>query len=160
MSGGGGCRRTGYGADCGGRGVSCCAQNGVGGVVRMGDGAVTFKGGTISNTTAVRARLLCSHVSRVSRRMLQILELRAACCARHCVPRGGHGTQRRRHVVRKPMRGCDTCDACCALRHGRYMACTVRCRHAAVDGLRWMLHARWRALTIDSSYLLREAFID
>ncbi len=42
---------------CGGRGVSGCAQNG--GVVRMDDGAVTFKGGTISNTTAVRARPWC-----------------------------------------------------------------------------------------------------
>ena len=31
-----------------------CAQD-FGGVVRMDDGAVTFKGGSISNTTAVRA---------------------------------------------------------------------------------------------------------
>ncbi len=38
-------------ADCDGRG---CAQD-YGGVVRMGDGAVTFKGGSISNSTAVRA---------------------------------------------------------------------------------------------------------
>jgi hypothetical protein len=32
-----------------------CAQGGSGGVVRMEDGAVTFKGGSISNSTAVRA---------------------------------------------------------------------------------------------------------
>ena len=38
-----------------GRGRLGCAQN-VGGVVFMLDGDVTFKGGTISNTTAVRAR--------------------------------------------------------------------------------------------------------
>jgi hypothetical protein len=34
--------------------ASACAQDG-GGVVRMADGAVTFKGGSISNSTAVRA---------------------------------------------------------------------------------------------------------
>ncbi len=32
-----------------------CAQGYGGGVVRMEDGAVTFKGGSISNSTAVRA---------------------------------------------------------------------------------------------------------
>ncbi len=40
---------------CGGRGCVGCAQRG--GVVSMGDGAVTFKGGSISNTKGVRARL-------------------------------------------------------------------------------------------------------
>jgi hypothetical protein len=58
------------GAGVGGRGagpiaigVNCagCAQTG-GGVVFMGDGAVTFKGGTISNSKAVRARPSRSHV--------------------------------------------------------------------------------------------------
>jgi hypothetical protein len=34
-----------------------CAQAGVGGVVSMRDGAVTFKGGTITNTKAVGAHL-------------------------------------------------------------------------------------------------------
>ena len=42
---------------CGGRGCAGCAQYGNGGVVRMDDGAVTFQGGTISNTKAVRARV-------------------------------------------------------------------------------------------------------
>ena len=45
---------------CGGRGCAGCAQRG-GGVVDMDDGAVTFKGGTISRTFAVRA--LRSHVA-------------------------------------------------------------------------------------------------
>jgi hypothetical protein len=40
--------------DCNGRGWVGCAQFG-GGVVRMDDGAVTFKGGSISNSIAVRA---------------------------------------------------------------------------------------------------------
>ncbi len=35
--------------------ASACAQNSDGGVVHMVDGAVTFKGGSISNSTAVRA---------------------------------------------------------------------------------------------------------
>ena len=40
---------------CSGRSCVGCAQSGGGGVVRMGDGVVTFKGGTILNTKAVRA---------------------------------------------------------------------------------------------------------
>jgi hypothetical protein len=71
---GGGCRQTGCAADCGGRGCVGCAQGG--GVVRMDDGAVTFKGGTISDTKAVRARQLRSHVAC---RMLQRLLLSVAC---------------------------------------------------------------------------------
>ncbi len=55
---GGECRRTGCGADCSG-----CAQEG-GGVVSMRDGAVTFKGGNISNCSAVRVRPSRSHVPR------------------------------------------------------------------------------------------------
>jgi hypothetical protein len=51
----GGGRRTGCGADCGERGCAGFAQDYSGGVVRMGDGTVTFKGGSISNSTAVRA---------------------------------------------------------------------------------------------------------
>ena len=50
-------------ADCNGRGCAGCAQYG-GGVVRMVDGAVTFKGGSISNSTAVRVRLSRSRVPR------------------------------------------------------------------------------------------------
>jgi hypothetical protein len=45
-------------ADCNTRGCAGCAQGGYdngGGVVRMYDGAVTFKGGSISDSTAVRA---------------------------------------------------------------------------------------------------------
>ncbi len=34
-----------------------CAQDGSGGVVSMRDGAVTFKGGTITNTKAVGAHV-------------------------------------------------------------------------------------------------------
>ncbi len=49
-----GCWRTGCGAHCGGHGCVGFAQDG--GVVDMGDGALTFKGGTISSTKAVRAR--------------------------------------------------------------------------------------------------------
>ncbi len=77
-------------ADCGERGCVGWSQMG-GGVVRMRDGAVTFKGGTISNTTAVRALLLrLLHVCR----MLQLLMLYAACYARQWMRRGGHATQR------------------------------------------------------------------
>jgi hypothetical protein len=47
-----------------------CAQDG-GGVVRMEDGAVTFKGGSISNSTAVRA----PSASRASARRGMV------CCA-------------------------------------------------------------------------------
>jgi hypothetical protein len=56
MRGWGGGRRTGCGADCNRRGCAGCAQD-YGGVVRMLDGAVTFKGGSISNTNAVSLRL-------------------------------------------------------------------------------------------------------
>ena len=44
-------------ADCHGGGCAGCVQYqyGSGGVVRMADGAVTFKGGSISSTKAVRA---------------------------------------------------------------------------------------------------------
>jgi hypothetical protein len=42
----------------------------------MDDGAVTFKGGTIANTKAVRARQLRPHVPC---RMLQRLLLSVAC---------------------------------------------------------------------------------
>jgi hypothetical protein len=76
---GGGCRRTGCGADCGGHGCVGCVQEdnarGVGGVVSMDDGAVTFKGGTISNTKAVRPRL---SRSRGPRRMLRMRMLCAS----------------------------------------------------------------------------------
>ncbi len=63
--------RCAHGAGVGGRvagpiaaSVGCvgCAQTGGGGVVRISDGAVTFKGGTISNSKAVRARPLRLHV--------------------------------------------------------------------------------------------------
>ena len=43
---------------CGVCGRLGCAQDG--GVVRMDDGAITFKGGTISNTTAVSVCLVCA----------------------------------------------------------------------------------------------------
>ena len=65
-------------AECGRRGCIGCAQNG--GVVRMVDGLVTFKGGTISNTKAVRARPSCLHKAC---RVLQIL----LCCTRRCMRR-------------------------------------------------------------------------
>ncbi len=53
----GGCRRTGCGADCGGRGCVGGVQYTSGGVVCMGGGAVLFKGGTISNAKAVSLRM-------------------------------------------------------------------------------------------------------
>ena len=40
-----------------GRGCVECAQFDSGGVVRMDDGNVTFKGGTISRAVAVRVRI-------------------------------------------------------------------------------------------------------
>jgi hypothetical protein len=49
-------------ADCGGRGCVGCVQ-GDGGVVAMLDGAVTFKGGTISRTKAVRTRPFRLHIT-------------------------------------------------------------------------------------------------
>ncbi len=64
---GGGCRRTGCGADCKRCGCVGCAQHG-GGVVSMAGGAVTFKGGSISNIRAV-----CAHLSRLARHV-------AICC--------------------------------------------------------------------------------
>jgi hypothetical protein len=83
-----------------------CAQGG--GVVIMDDGAVTFKGGSISNSTAAGVR--APSASRAS-------------------ARGG--------IV------------CCAVRHGRWMARTVRRTQAAASGLhRCVLHrcigARYR----------------
>jgi hypothetical protein len=94
-------------AGVGGRGATAdcnwrdCAQ--WGGVVHMErsfeDGAVTFKGGSISNTkAAVRAP--------------------SASCA-------------------SPRRGM----VCCAVRHGRWMARTVRRTHAAASGVRSTAHA-------------------
>ncbi len=77
----GGCRRTGCGANRGERGCVGCAQTG-GGVVRISDGAVTFKGGTISSSKAVRARPLRLHVLCCT---LRKLLLSAACWA---LPRG------------------------------------------------------------------------
>ena len=53
----------------GGRGCAGCAQDGNGGVVRMDDGAVMFKGGTISNTMAVsalRSHVACRKCSRLT----------------------------------------------------------------------------------------------
>jgi hypothetical protein len=73
-----------------GRGCIGCVQDDAdygGGVVGMLGGAITFKGGTISSTTAVRASPLRFHVVR---RKLQMPALYAACCARWCVPRGGY----------------------------------------------------------------------
>ncbi len=58
------------------------AVPGNGGVVRMDDGAVTFKGGTISNTKAVR---VCALRSLVARRKCSFFG--AARCPRCCMPR-------------------------------------------------------------------------
>jgi hypothetical protein len=55
------CRQLRCGADCGGLGYVGCAQEG--GVLRVYDGAVTFIGGTISHTSAVRKRLPRFHVA-------------------------------------------------------------------------------------------------
>jgi hypothetical protein len=54
-----------------------CAQ--YGGVVSMSDGAVTFKGGTITNTTAVRTGHNPRSHAGTGCRMLQRLR-RAVCC--------------------------------------------------------------------------------
>jgi hypothetical protein len=86
---GGVCRRTWCGADCNGRGCVGCVQAVGGGVVRMDDGAVTFKGGTISNSGAVRARPLRSQVPRHA---LENSCVTLHCCARRWVPRGGYAT--------------------------------------------------------------------
>ncbi len=85
--------RCAHGAGVGGRvagpiaaSVGCvgCAQTG-GGVVRISDGAVTFKGGTISSSKAVRARPLGLHVLCCT---LRKLLLSAACWALVGMPRG------------------------------------------------------------------------
>jgi hypothetical protein len=60
----------------GGRGCAGCAQ--YGGVVRMDDGTVTFKGGTISRTWAVRA--LRSHAACRKRSCLTLHVARAGAC--------------------------------------------------------------------------------
>ena len=73
---GGGCRRTGCAADCNGRGCVGCVQASGGGVILMVGGAVTLKGVTISNSGAVRAHPLRSHVPRPS--------LENSCVTLHC----------------------------------------------------------------------------
>ena len=88
-------------ADVGGRGagpfaigVNCagCAQFfGLGGVVRMDDGAVTFRGGSISNSTAVRAPS-ASGASRV-------VEWHVARCGTADGWRARCGARMLRHVV-------------------------------------------------------------
>ena len=73
------------GAGVGGRGADrcggyCClgyAQDG--GVVRMVDGVVTFKGGTISNTKAVSACMSRLHVAFASR-MSHVANTQAGRC--------------------------------------------------------------------------------
>jgi hypothetical protein len=76
-------RRTGCGADCGRHGCACCAQ--WGGVVFMGGGTVMFKGGNISNTKAVRARvcLVCTS---------QVACCNGVCCALPSPPTMPHAT--------------------------------------------------------------------
>jgi hypothetical protein len=104
-----------------------CAQNGRGGVVRMGGGVVTFKGGTISNSKAVRAHQLRWHVPR---RMVKCsCFLHSACC----VVRATSWACRAVRVTRcaRAVAFCNTLHvACCALRHAdrwraRYVACAV-----------------------------------
>ncbi len=80
---------------CGGRGCAGCAQDG--GVVRMEDGAVTFKGGTISGAVAVRARVAFAC------RTPQMLVLDATCCPRCGMPRCGYGALSRVYVVCEPL---------------------------------------------------------
>ncbi len=124
-------------------------------MVRMDDGAVTFKGGTILKARAaaiVRARLL-----RVARphRTLQNLMLHAACF-RTTV----RATWTVYHVG-------DTLHAsCCTLRYvawyvarcGAPMARTVRLRYAAVRGVRCVLYAaRCEEYIIACSNLLRQS---
>jgi hypothetical protein len=75
-----------------------CAQDEGGGVVRMDDGAVTFKGGSIANSTAV------------------------------CAPSASRASARGGMV-------------CCAVRHGRWMARTVRRTLAAASGVWCTAHA-------------------
>ena len=70
---------------CGGRGCAGCAQDG--GVVRMDDGAVTFKGGTISRAVAVRVRVLRSHVACRKCSCLTLHVARAGACHVMGMPR-------------------------------------------------------------------------
>ena len=129
------CRQLRCGADCGGLGYVGCAQEG--GVLRVYDGAVTFIGGTISNTSAVRKRLPRFHVAC---RVLQILMLyaallrttvRATWCAcnifdteasnvgmTHSVPQCRRGVACELSVA-----CCNTlCVRCCAVWFGRWRA--------------------------------------
>ncbi len=94
----GGCGRTGCRADCNRRGCAGCAQKG-GGVVRMVDGAVTFKNGTISD-----ARVRNRNGEEVGAPVPHVVgdALYASCC-----------TWRMLY------------DVCCALWHGRWMARTI-----------------------------------
>jgi hypothetical protein len=79
-----------------------CAQNGRGGVVRMGSGVVTFRGGTISNSKAVRAQQLHWHAPR---RMVKMLILSSFCMLRGAC-----------HVVHMPRSVGDTlCASRCIL---------------------------------------------
>ncbi len=87
-----------------------CAQDGYGGVVRMDGGAVTFKGGTISNAKAVRARPWCPHVPR--RHVLHGTHrmLRAGCALWHA------DRWRARRGARMPR---------CVLCVGLFVCCTL-----------------------------------
>jgi hypothetical protein len=87
----------------GGRGCAGCAQDG--GVVRMDDGAVTFKGGTISRAVAVRVHALRSHVACRKCSCLTLHVARAGACHVLGMPRRWRArTVQRRcaavHVVR------------------------------------------------------------
>jgi hypothetical protein len=70
------CARGRVSTDCSVRGCVGCAQGG--GVVRMLGGAVTFKGGTISNTKAVHAPARCDFTSCVACSECPLLALHVA----------------------------------------------------------------------------------
>ena len=118
---------------CGGRGCAGCAQ--YGGVVRMDDGAVTFKGGTISNTWAgVRVHALRSHVANA--RTLALHVAHDAACHAVSVWRFEQGVRGMRaatccnvlyvarcvmwhagvvHCAVQPLCGAERRNGCCAL---------------------------------------------
>jgi hypothetical protein len=150
-------------ADCNGRGCAGCAQR-CGGVVLMDDGAVTFKGGSISNSTAVRAT--CAqrelHVPRrrgdpIGTRSAAQRRARAACaarcaCARH-TPRG-EVSQRKdacieAYYVPKPRSG-PVPPRCMRYRMRR---CGMRC--ACCTGVRCVLHR----LRVASAHVASEQWI-
>jgi hypothetical protein len=130
-----------------------CAQDS-GGVVRMVDGAVTFKGGSISNSKAVRARPL--HLLHVCRMLENAHASRFTLRTTADAPWLACHVEYRWHLVREHI--AVGCILCCALWHAdrwraRHGARMPRCALCVCVG--FLFVARCGAYTVAFSYLVR-----